>query len=732
MPDSAIDQLSINTIRTLTIDAVQAANSGHPGAPLALAPTAYLLYTKIMRHNPADPQWADRDRFVLSAGHASMLLYASLHLSGYELGLDDLEHFRQLGSRTPGHPEHGHTPGVETTTGPLGQGFGNAVGMAMAERFLREKLGSEVVDHTIFGICSDGDLMEGVSAEAASLAGHLGLGRLVFVYDDNHITIDGSTDLSFAGEDVEERFRAYGWHTLSVEDGNDLDAIEAALRAGMAEQNRPTLIRLHTVIGYGSPTRAGTRKAHSDPFGEEEVRATKEVLGWDPDAHFLVPDEVYAYYRDGCRERGAAAAGGVERALRGVGRREPRARRRVARRARPGKPRAGARRGAAACSTRRAGAISTRVAASEVMQAFAPFVPTMVGGAADLLGSTFTSFKGDQDFSSAHAGRNIHFGIREHAMGAAVNGLSLHGGIVKPFGSTFFVFTDYMRPPVRLSALMGLGVVWIFTHDSVAVGEDGPTHQPVEHLAAMRAIPGLTVIRPADANEAAEAWLAILEELRGPICLVLTRQNLPILDRSTLAQARELRRGAYVISACDSPDVVLVATGAEVSTSLAAREQLVAAGVRVRVVSMPSWELFEAQSRRLPGRGASRQRSAQDLGRGRLDLRLGALGRRVDRHRQLRRLGTGRQGSRPLRHEPGGGRRARAGARGRFAQPLSARQGRFHPARAAGRSARHRHRRPARDLDDLPGARLGARADHLRRGGRGRACARRSRCRARR
>ncbi len=591
MPEQPIDRLSINTIRTLTVDAVQAAQSGHPGAPLALAPAAYLLYTRIMKHNPADPHWPDRDRFVLSAGHASMLLYASLHLSGYDLDLDEIKQFRQLGSHTPGHPEYRDTPGVETTTGPLGQGFGNAVGMAMAERFLREKFGPEACDHHIFAICSDGDLMEGVSSEAASLAGHLGLGRLVYLYDDNEITIDGSTSLSFSREDVGLRFEAYGWQTILVEDGNDLDAIESALRAGIAEETRPTLIRLRTVIGYGSP-RAGTRNAHSDPFPEEEVRATKEALDWDPDAKFLVPDEVYAHYRETAAERGAAAQAAWQAGFDAWAA----ANTELAsewREAQAGSPRPGV---AASLPEFEAGrAVSTRVAASEVMQAFGPYVPTMVGGAADLIHSTFTSFKGEPDFSASHSSRNVAWGVREHGMGTAVNGLALHGGIVKPFCSTFFVFTDYMRPPIRLSSLMKLDVVWIFSHDSVAVGEDGPTHQPVEHLAAMRAIPGLTVIRPADANESSAAWGWILEHSGGPVCLVLSRQNVTTLDRSALAPASGLRRGAYVLADVDSPDVVLVATGAEVETALGARELLAAQGVRARIVSMPSWELLEAQ-----------------------------------------------------------------------------------------------------------------------------------------
>jgi len=590
VPEQSIEQLSINTIRTLTVDAVQAAQSGHPGAPLGLAPAAYLLYTRIMKHNPADPKWPDRDRFVLSAGHASMLLYSCLYLSGYDLGLDDIKQFRQLGSRTPGHPENFETPGVETTTGPLGQGFGNAVGMAMAEKFLRERFGDEACDHHIFAICSDGDLMEGVASEAASIAGHLKLGRCVFLYDDNKVTIDGSTDLSFSQEDVPKRFEAYGWHTLTVEDGNDLEAIEAAIRAGIAEEGRPTLISLKTVIGYGSP-RAGTRNAHSDPMPEEMVRETKVALGWDPDAQFFVPEEVLAHFDQ--HERGAAAQKEWEEHV------ERWATKNVEAAAEwhdawSGKPRAGVAAALPVFDPDPKG-VSTRVAGKDIMQAFASYVPTMIGGAADLVHSTFTEFKDEEWYAPGHSGRNVSWGVREHGMGAAVNGLALHGGIVKPFCSTFFVFTDYMRPPIRLSALMKLDCVWIFSHDSVAVGEDGPTHQPIEHLAAMRAIPNLTVIRPADANETAEAWGAILEDLSGPVCLVLSRQNVPTIDRAVLAPASGLRRGAYVLAEVDSPDVVLVATGAEVGTALAASDILAEQGVQARVVSMPSWELFEAQ-----------------------------------------------------------------------------------------------------------------------------------------
>ncbi|HWB23213.1 MAG TPA: transketolase [Gaiellaceae bacterium] len=602
MPDAAtissdaattaeLDQLCINTIRTLSIDAVQAAQSGHPGAPLALAPTAYLLYTRIMKHNPADPTWADRDRLVLSAGHASMLLYASLHLAGYHLSLDQIKLFRQLGSETPGHPEYGDTPGVETTTGPLGQGVGNAVGMAMAEEFLRQRYGTDACDHHVFAICSDGDLMEGVASEAASLAGHLGLGRLVMLYDDNKITIDGPTELSFAGEDVPKRFEAYGWHTLTVEDGNDLEAIEAAIRAGIAETGRPTLISLKTVIGFGSP-RAGTRKAHSDPMPDEDVRATKEALGWDPDALFFVPDEVYAHWREPSLLKGAAAQAEWSTRFEAWASANADLAAEL-RNAWAGKPQPGFGTSIPVFETGRA--VSTRVAGSEVMQAFGPFVPTMVGGAADLVHSTFTHFESDSAFGPGQSGRNVSWGVREHGMGAAINGLALHGGILKPFGSTFFVFTDYMRPPIRLSSLMKLDAVWIFSHDSVAVGEDGPTHQPVEHLAAMRAIPGLTVIRPADANETAEAWRVIVEELEGPACLVLSRQNVPTLDRETYAPAAGLARGAYVLAGVDNPAAVLVATGAEVATALSARDLLAEKGIAISVVSMPSWELFEAQ-----------------------------------------------------------------------------------------------------------------------------------------
>jgi transketolase len=589
---SDIDRLCIDTIRTLSIDAVQAANSGHPGAPLSLAPAAYVLFARIMRHNPADPAWPDRDRFVLSAGHASMLLYASLHLSGYDLSLDEIRRFRQLGSLTPGHPEFRHTAGVETTTGPLGQGFANGVGMAMAERFLRRRYGSDVVDHRVFAICSDGDLMEGISSEAASLAGHLGLGRIVYLYDDNRITIDGSTELSFS-ENVTARFEAQGWHTLEVDDGEDVEAIEVALRAGIAEEERPTLIRLRTVIAHHSPGKRGTSKAHGEALGVDEVAATKQALGWDPDQHFRIPESVLAHFDQ--RQRGAEAQEQWERRFDAWSRANPE----LAvewRDGQAGKVGNGLAAALPVFDPAETPKLATRAASGKVFEAMSPFVPTMVGGAADLVGSTKTIFPGDDSYTRERAGRNVHWGIREHAMAAAVNGLALHGGIVKPYGSTFFVFTDYMRPSIRLSALMGLDVVWVLTHDSVAVGEDGPTHQPIEHLAALRAIPGLTVLRPADANETVEVWRVALEEVSGPAMLVLTRQDLPVLDRSKLAGAEGVARGAYVLADADSPDAVLVATGSEVWVALAARDLLAERGVHLRVVSMPSWELFAAQA----------------------------------------------------------------------------------------------------------------------------------------
>jgi transketolase len=590
-----LDRLCIDTIRALSMDAVQAANSGHPGLPMAMAPVAYVLFTRFLRHDPGDPDWPDRDRFVLSAGHGSMLLYSVLHLSGYDLPLDELRRFRQLGSLTPGHPERilGHrcTPGVETTTGPLGQGFANGVGMALAERFLRARYGSEVVDHRVFEICSDGDMMEGVASEAASLAGHLGLGRLVYLYDDNGITIDGDTSLSFATEDVERRFRAYGWHTTSVEDANDCSALETALEESIAEQDRPSLIRVRSVIGYPAPTRQGTAKAHGQPLGEEEVRATKELLGFDPDASFTVSDETREVFAT-ARARGELARLQWSERFAGWSEAHPDLAAEFSR-AWVGTPEPGLAQAFPVFDPSDQPKLATRVAGARTMASFSPYLPTMVGGSADLVESTKTELSGRSSFGRITSGNNIHWGVREHAMGAAVNGLALHGGIVKPYGSTFLVFSDYMRPAIRLSALMQLPVVWVFTHDSVALGEDGPTHQPVEHYAALRAIPGLTVIRPADANETAQAWQAALDAT-GPVCLLLTRQDVPVLDPELVSGG--VANGAYVLGDAAQPaDAVLVASGSEVSVAIDARRMLAREGVMTRVVSMPCWELFAAQ-----------------------------------------------------------------------------------------------------------------------------------------
>jgi transketolase len=593
-----LDRLCIDAIRTLTMDAVEKAQSGHPGMPMAMAPTAYLLYTRYLRHNPSDPGWPDRDRFVLSAGHGSMLLYSVLHLCGYDVSLDEIKRFRQWGSLTPGHPERilgGHeTPGVETTTGPLGQGFANGVGMAMAERFLRERYGAEVMDHRVLAICSDGDLMEGVASEAASLAGHLGLGRIVYVYDDNHISIDGDTALSFDTEDVGARFRSYGWHVQAVEDANDLVAVSRALETAIAEEERPSLIRVRSTIAWPAPNARGTAAAHGAPLGEEEVRATKEALGWDPGLDFHVPDAVYDAFRSYVA-RGQALQREWERRL-DRWRGEDPTRAAEWERAWEGRPAEGLGEALPTFDPAETGALATRAAGSRVMQAFAPYVPTMLGGAADLAESTKTDFKGEPSFGRERAGRNVHFGVREHAMGAIVNGMALHGGIVKPYGSTFLIFSDYMRPAIRLSALMRLPVVWVFSHDSIGLGEDGPTHQPVEHYAALRAIPGLTVIRPADAAETAEAWRVALEDRDGPVCLLLTRQGVPVLDGTRLAPASGLARGAYVISdPAGTPDAVVAATGSEVALALQAQDELSSEGIAVRVVSMPSWELLDTQ-----------------------------------------------------------------------------------------------------------------------------------------
>ena len=594
MANSDIEQRSIDTIRTLAMDAVQKANAGHPGTAMALAPLAYLLYTEVMDHNPANPGWRDRDRFILSAGHACILQYAALHLTGYDLPLEELKKFRQWGSLTPGHPEVHHTPGVEATTGPLGQGFANGVGFAIAERFLAERYNrpyDEIVDHRVYAICSDGDLMEGVSNEAASIAGQLGLGKLVYFYDDNHITIDGTTSLSFTGEDRGKRLAAQGWHVQHVDDANDLDSLRESIEKARAETERPSIIVVRSHIAFGAPHAVDTAKSHGAPLGEDEVRATKVALGWNPDEHFVVPDDV--------REHTNGVARGAELEQAWNAKVDAWAAKYPALRedwdqVHTGKPRDG---WVEALPDFPAGEdVATRDAGGKTMEAFKPFTPTMIGGAADLVESTKTEFKGGGIFSATHAGRNIAFGIREHAMGSIVNGIALHGGMVKPYGSTFLIFSDYMRPAVRLSALSQIPVVWAWTHDSVGLGEDGPTHQPVEHYAALRAIPNFWFMRPADARETVGAWKVALEREDGPVGLALSRQKLPTLERTSVDG---VARGAYVIweseQANGTPDLILLASGSEVHVALEAAERLAADGVHGWVVSMPCWELFEAQ-----------------------------------------------------------------------------------------------------------------------------------------
>ncbi len=591
------------------MDAVQKANSGHPGTAMALAPLAYTIYERFLRVNPADTEWPGRDRFVLSCGHACMLQYSLSHLVGYDLGLEDLEQFRQWGSRTPGHPERGHTPGIEITTGPLGQGFANAVGMAVAERFLADRFnrpGHEIVDHHVYVICSDGDLMEGISQEAASIAGHFRLGKLIACYDDNHITIDGTTAISFDGENHVDRMQADGWHVQRVEDSEDLHALHAAIAAAREETERPSFISIRSHIAYPAPHAIDTAKAHGGPLGEAEVRATKEAMGFDPERTFWVDERVYQHMS--LRGRGAVVQKQWQARLQEWREAVPELSEEWDR-AWAGRLRDGWRDSLPSFDA--GGQIATRSAGQKAMAAFSEYAPTMIGGAADLVESTKTVFDGGGEFSSVHAGRNVPFGIREHAMGAIVNGVAAHGGFVSPYGSTFLMFSDYMRGSVRLSALMGLPVVWVWTHDSVGLGEDGPTHQPVEHYASLRAMPNLWVIRPGDANETSEAWRVAIEREDGPVALLLSRQNVPVLDRAHLGAAQGLERGGYVLWDSSSPDgdaaqesrrdgdglpaVILISTGSEVPPTLDAGRQLASAGVHARVVSMPCMELFEAQ-----------------------------------------------------------------------------------------------------------------------------------------
>jgi transketolase len=608
---SSLDDLCINTIRLLCIDAVQKANSGHPGMPMGSAPMAFVLWTRFLKHNPSNPSWYNRDQFVLSAGHGSMLLYSLLHLTGYDLSLEQIQRFRQWGSMTPGHPERGLVPGAEVTSGPLGQGFGNGVGIAMAERYLAARYnrpGFEIINHFTYGIVSDGDLMEGVASEAASLAGHLKLGKLIYLYDDNRISLAGATDLTFT-ENRAKRFDAYGWHVLSIDDGNDLEAIDQALRSAQAETGRPSIIFVRTHIGFGSPNKKDSFEAHGSPLGEEEVNLTKQSLNWPLEPAFHIPDQGLKLFRKAIgqgkkmeaewneafssyREAFPDLAGELQMVMNG----ELPAGWETALPHFPAD----------------AKGMATRVASAKVLNALASNLPMVIGGSADLNPSTQTALRGMGDFESpdqpggdrqgsvgeawGYEGRNLHFGVREHAMGAVLNGMACHGGLI-PFGSTFLVFSDYMRPAIRLAALMEQHVIYVFTHDSIGVGEDGPTHQPVEQIAALRAIPYLVVIRPSDANETAIAWRVALEVRDLPVALILTRQNVPTLDRSLYASAEGLRRGAYILADASSvrPDAILIASGSEVALVVEAQQTLREHKVDVRVVSMPSWELFEAQ-----------------------------------------------------------------------------------------------------------------------------------------
>jgi transketolase len=609
MSSTNVDQLSINTIRFLAVDAIQKANSGHPGLPMGAAPMAYSLWTRFMRYNPIDPKWLNRDRFVLSAGHGSMLLYSMLHLTGYDLSMDQIQNFRQWGSQTPGHPEHGLAAGVETTTGPLGQGFANGVGMALAEAFLAAKYnrpGHDIIDHYTYGIVSDGDLMEGISHEAASLAGHWGLGKLIYLYDDNFISLAGSTSITYT-EDRAKRFEAYGWHVQTIDDGNDLSAIDHALQAARAETDRPSIIMVHTIIGYGAPHKQNSYEAHGSPLGPDEVKAAKENLGWPIDPAFYIPGEALEHFREAI-ERGKIDQAVWQQKFAAYAKEFPELAQEFMQATRgelpdgwsanlpvfaPDKP------------------LATRSSSGQVLNAIAKKIPTLIGGSADLNPSTDTALKTFGDFQNPHfktegaqglvgggsnyAGRNIAYGVREHAMGSIASGLALHGGVI-PFTATFMQFSDYMRPGIRLASLMEQRVIYVFTHDSVFLGEDGPTHQPVEQLAALRAIPNLHVIRPADANEVSIAWQLAIERTHGPTALIFTRQAVPTFDRSKVNSADGVRRGGYVlIDAEGAPDVILIATGSEVQLAVGAHVELSKQNVKARVVSLPCWELFDEQ-----------------------------------------------------------------------------------------------------------------------------------------
>jgi transketolase len=587
---------AINALRFLSADGVQQAKSGHPGLPMGAAAMAYTVWTRHLRHNPRNPDWANRDRFILSGGHGSMLLYSLLYLTGYDLPLDELKHFRQWGSLTPGHPEFGLTPGVEVTTGPLGQGFANGVGMAIAEAHLAARFNQpnrEVIDHYIYAIVTDGDLMEGVSSEAASWAGHLKLSKLIYLYDDNHISIDGSTDLAFT-EDRAARFEAYGWHVQKVADGNDVEAVDAAIQKAKADP-RPSIIMCRTLIGYGAPNKQGTSKAHGEPLGDEELDAAKENLGWPKEPRFYVPDDVLDHFREAL-DRGAAQETAWKNKFTAYEAEYPDLASELTRRLQGDLPSGWE--SSLPVFPADAKGLATRVASGKALNAFAKVIPELIGGSADLAPSNKTWLDGEVAFQAdSPEGRNFHFGVREHAMGSAVNGMALHGGVI-PYGATFLVFSDYMRPPIRLSALSHLGSIWVFTHDSIGVGEDGPTHQPVEHVAALRVFPNLVTLRPGDANETAQAWKVAIARRKAPTALALSRQGVPTLDRSKFASAEGLQKGAYVLADLGdkAPDIILMASGTELGLIVPAGEQLAAEGVSVRLVSMPSWELFQAQS----------------------------------------------------------------------------------------------------------------------------------------
>src|SRR5213593_2168496 len=611
MTEQNLDNRAINTIRFLSVDVVQHANSGHPGLPMGAAAMAYVLWTRFLRHSPSNPGWPDRDRFVLSAGHGSMLLYSLLHLSGYDLSLEQIKRFREWGSQTPGHPEYHLTPGVEATTGPLGQGIANAVGMAMAEAHLAARFnrpGHEVIDHRTYVIASDGDMMEGVQSEACSLAGHLKLGKLIVLYDDNHVSLSGTTSVTFT-EDVGARFASYGWHVQSVDDGNDLVAVDKALRDAQGTVERPSLIAVRTILGFGAPHKQGTFQAHGSPLGADEVRAAKENLGWPVEPAFFIPDEVGAHFRSAV-ERGRALEQDWRRRVSAYGVTFQELGSELTRRLAGELPRGWDADPPVFPADPKG--LATRKASEATLQGLAPKLPELVGGSADLEESTFTTLKGKGDFEPpslsragvqgasggvwSFGGRNIHFGVREHGMGAVVNGLAYHGGFI-PYGSTFLTFLDYMRPPVRLSALSRLGSIWVYTHDSIGLGEDGPTHQPVEHFIGLRAIPDLLFIRPADANETVWAWSVAIRNRHRPTALALTRQAVPTLDRSIYASAEGLTHGAYILNvrseAARQPDIILIATGSEVQHIVGAEARLAAEGIKVRLVSMPCWELFE-------------------------------------------------------------------------------------------------------------------------------------------